>query len=501
MPYFLGLDTGTSGTKAVVIDEGGMIVASDTQEYPLSTPRPQWAEQHPDADWWRAAQTAIPAVLEKAGIVGAEIGGVGLTGQMHGSVFLNAAGHVLRPALLWCDARTGAECAEITELIGGKEKLYATIGQPVFTSFTAPKILWVRKHEPHVYEKIAHVLLPKDYIRYKLTGEFATEVSDASGTSLLDVRKRDWSPEMLSALSIPREWLPKVYESPEVTGTITSEAAALTGLAAGTPVVGGGGDQAAGAVGCGIVQSGAVSLSLGTSGVVFAHLDEARFAPDAIQTFCHAIPGKWHVMGCVISAAGSFEWYKDTFAPEKSYDEITAGAASAPAGCEGLIFLPYLAGERNPYFDPDARGVFFGATRRGTRDWFARAVLEGVAYGLKDLFGLLDEFHVSASEIRAIGGGVKSALWRQIIADVLGESLWMMNVEEGPAFGAALLAAVGTGAYSSVPEACAATLHTTDETKPNLAQTAAYAPYHALYKSLYPVLKPAFAEAARITQE
>jgi xylulokinase len=500
MPYFLGVDTGTSGTKAVIIDETGKVVAVDTVEYSLSTPRPQWAEQHPDSDWWRAAQAVIPSVLKKAGIQGADIGGIGLTGQMHGSVFLDSQGHVLRPALLWCDSRTGAECAEITEAIGGKEKLYATIGQPIFTSFTAPKILWVRKNEPHIYEKIAQILLPKDYIRYKLTGEYATEVSDASGTSLLDVRRRNWSPEMLSALSIPSEWLPKVYESPEVLGTVTAEAAALTGLAVGTPVVGGGSDQAAGAVGCGVVQAGEVSLSIGTSGVVFAHLDEASFAPEAIQTFCHAVPGKWHVMGCVISAAGSFEWYKDTFAPERSYDEITAGAASAPAGCEGLMFLPYLSGERNPYFDPDARGVFFGATRRGTQDWFARAVLEGVAYAFKDLFGLLDEAKAPAVEIRAIGGGAKSALWRQIIADVLGKSLFQMNVEEGSAFGAALLAAVGTGAYASVPEACAATLRTADETRPNLAQTAAYAPYHALYKSLYPALKPAFSEAARISQ-
>ena len=498
MSYFLGLDTGTSGTKAVVINEAGSVVASVTQEYDLSTPYPQWAEQHPDTDWWRAALIVIPAVLKKAGVTGSQIGGVGLTGQMHGSVFLDASGKVLRPALLWCDARTGAECAEITAAVGGKEKLYETIGQPVFTSFTAPKILWVRKNEPQVYEKIARILLPKDYIRYKLTGEFATEVSDASGTSLLDVRKRDWSDAMLSALSIPREWLPTVYESPEVTGAITSEAAGLTGLAAGTPVVGGGGDQAAGAVGCGIVNSGAVSLSLGTSGVVFAHLDEARFAPDAIQTFCHAVPARWHMMGCVISAAGSFEWYKDTFAPDESYDAITTDAANAPAGCEGLIYLPYLAGERNPYFDPDARGVFFGATRRNEKHWFARAVLEGVAYGVKDLFHLLETANVSAAEIRAIGGGVKSALWRQIIADALGKSLFLMNVEEGPAFGAALLAAVGTGTFATVPEACAATLRTTEETRPDPAKTALYAPYHALYRSLYPALKPAFAEAARI---
>lgn len=498
MPLFLGLDTGTSGTKAVLIDETGALLASDTQEYPLSTPHPQWAEQHPDTDWWAAAQRAIRAVLGKAGVSDDQVGGVGLTGQMHGSVFLNREGKVLRPALLWCDARTGVECAEITEAVGGSAKLYEAIGQPVFTSFTAPKVVWVRKHEPQVYEKVAHVLLPKDYIRYLLTGEFATEVSDASGTSLLDVRRRDWSDTMLSALDIPREWLPKVYESPEVTGTITRAAAELTGLSEGTPVVGGGGDQAAGAVGCGVVESGRVSLSLGTSGVIFGHLDQPFFAPDQIQTFCHAVPGAWHLMGCVISAAGSFEWYRDTFAPEQSYDAITAGAANAPAGVEGLLFLPYLAGERNPYFDPSARGVFFGATLRSTRDWFARAVLEGASYAMKDVYSLLENAGAPISEIRAIGGGVKSDLWRQIMADMLGAPLHRVNSEEGPAFGAAVLAAVGTGAFASVPEACAATIHTTDETVPDAATSAVYDRYYPLYRSLYPALKNAFAEVARV---
>lgn len=500
MALFLGVDTGTSGTKAVLIDAAGNLLASDTRAYALSTPRPQWAEQSPDEDWWPAAQEAIRAVLQKAGVTGAEVGGVGLTGQMHGSVFLDRAGNVLRPALLWCDARTGAECQEITNAVGGPEKLYQTIGQPVFTSFTAPKILWVRKHEPQMYEQIAHILLPKDYIRYKLTGEFATEVSDASGTSLLDVRLRDWSPAMLSALDIPREWLPKVYESPEISGQISREAAALTGLREGTPVVGGGGDQAAGAVGCGVVQTGSVSLSLGTSGVVFAHLDTPFFAPDAIQTFCHAVPGAWHVMGCVITAAGSLEWYKDTFAPESSYDAITTGAANVPAGCEGLLYLPYLQGERNPYFDPDARGVFFGATLRTNRDYFARAVLEGVSYAIRDQFSLLDGAKVPVSEIRAIGGGVKSDTWRQILTDVVNRPLRRVNAEEGPAFGAALLAAVGTGAYATVPEACAQAIRTTDETRPDKETASVYEQYYSLYRSLYPALKPAFAQVAALNK-
>ena len=498
MPYFLGLDTGTSGTKAIVISETGATLATHTHEYALSTPKPLWAEQHPDTDWWAAAQETIPAVLKKAGVTGSEIAGIGLTGQMHGSVFLDAQNNVLRPAMLWCDARTGAECAEITEAVGGEAKLFDAIGQPVFTSFTAPKILWVRKNEPAVYEKIAKVLLPKDYIRLQLTGEFASEVSDASGTSLLDVRARTWSQPMLDALQIPADFLPPVYESVVITGAITAEAARLTGLSEGCPVVGGGGDQAAGAVGCGIVETGRVSLSLGTSGVVFAHLDKPFFDPKAIQTFCHAVPGAYHLMGCVISAAGSFEWYKETFAPDDSYDAITAGAARIPAGCEGLLFLPYLAGERNPYFDPQARGAFVGATlRTASRDYFARAVLEGVSYGFKDLMTLLENSGAPVSEVRLMGGGAKSDLWRQILADAVGHSLHRVNNDEGPAFGAALLAAVGTGTFDTVPEACAATIRTTDETAPG-TNAAIYRKYYPVYQSLYPALKQSFASVSSV---
>jgi len=500
MPLFLGLDAGTSGTKAILVDETGARLASVTEEYALSTPHPQWAEQHPDTDWWRAAQAAIKAVLAKAGVTGDQIGAVGLTGQMHGSVFLDRDNQVLRPAMLWCDARTGAECAEITDAIGGRARLFETIGQPVLTSFTAPKIVWLRNHEPEIYEKVAHVLLPKDYIRFKLTGEFATEVSDASGTSLLDVRKRDWSGEMLSALQIPREWLPPVHESPEITGRITAEAAALTGLSVGTPVAGGGGDQAAGAVGCGAVETGIVSSTVGTSGVVFAHSDDPFFDPEMrIQTFCHAVPGAWHLMGAVLSAGGSLRWYRDTFAPGASYDEIVSGAQTAPPGCEGLVFLPYLTGERTPYPDPDARGVFFGATLRTTRDWFARSVLEGVAYGLKDSFTLLADIGVPVREVRASGGGAKSPFWLQIQADIIGQPHALLNVDEGPAFGAALLAAVGTGAFASVPEACQATIKTVSETKPNPDASGAYARYYALYRALYPALQASFAQASRLS--
>jgi len=500
MPLFLGIDTGTSGTKAVLINENGHLLASDTQEYPLSTPHPQWAEQNPDTDWWNAAQAAIRAVLARANVSGDQVGGVGLTGQMHGSVFLDKSGEVIRPALLWCDGRTAAECAEITEAVGGEQRLFEVIGQPVFTSFTAPKIVWLRKHEPANYERLAQVLLPKDYIRYRLTGEYATEVSDASGTSLLDVRKRNWSSTMLAALDIPQSLLPKVYESPEVSGTISAAAAAATGLKAGTPVVGGGGDQAAGAVGTGTVTPGRVSSALGTSGVVFAHSADPFFDPEMrIQTFCHAVPGAWHLMGCMLASGGSLRWYRDTFAPGEAYDAITAGAATTPPGCEGLIWLPYLSGERTPYPDPDARGAFFGATlRTSSRDWFARAVLEGVAYSFKDAFSLLEAIGVPVQEVRASGGGAKSAFWLQILADVIGQPHVLLHVDEGPAFGAALLASVGTGAYASVPEACAAAIRTTDETRANPETSAAYARYYPIYRELYPALQASFRSVSKL---
>jgi xylulokinase len=501
MGIFLGIDTGTSGTKAVLIDETGSLLASDLQEYALSTPRPQWAEQHPDTDWWQAAIQAIQGVLAKAGKTGAEVTGVGLTGQMHGSVFLDKHFKVLRPALLWCDARTGAECAQITEKLGGTQGCYELLGQPVFTSFTAPKILWLRTHEPQVYEQVAQVLLPKDYIRFRLTGELAAEVSDASGTSLFDVRKRTWSAEALTKLEIPREWLPRVVESPELTGTISAEAAVLTGLKAGTPVVGGGGDQAAGAVGCGVVSTGQVVSSLGTSGVVFAHSDTAAIDPQMrVQTFCHAVPGAWAQMGCVISAGGSLRWYRDTFAAGRGYDAITAEAATVPAGCEGLLYLPYLAGERNPYFDPEARGVFFGATLRSNQATFARAVLEGVSYAFKDLFTLFAEMGVPVSEIRASGGGAKSAFWLQMMADVIEKKHVLLAIDEGPALGAALLAAVGCGAYASVPEACAATVSIRPGAEPTPAATA-YRRYYPTYRALYPALAASFKTVAEATQD
>ena len=509
MAYYLGLDIGTSGTKALLITEAGQPVASDTQEYPLSTPRPLWAEQDPD-DWWKAVVAATKAVLEKAGARGDEIAGIGLSGQMHGSVFLDKDNRVLRPAILWCDQRTQAECDWITAQVGS-ENLVKYISNPVLTGFTAPKIVWLRSHEREIYDRVVKVLLPKDYIRYKLTGVHATEVSDASGTALLDVAKRQWSLEVLEAAGIPRSFMPECAESIEITGHIHAEAASLTGLAAGTPVVGGAGDQAAGAVGSGIVETGIVSSTVGTSGVVFAYSDTPATDPKLrVHTFCHAVPGKWHTMGVVLSAGGSLRWLRDTFfQPEgvvgqttgqDTYSLMAAGANLVPAGSEGLIFLPYLTGERTPYPDANARGVFFGMTLRHKRQHFARAVLEGVAYALNDTFEIFHEIGIPITQVRASGGGAKSPVWNQIHADVTGYPHMTLSGDEGPALGVALLAAVGTGAYATVADACKAAIHTVAETAPDPAAHAVYQKYNAVYRGLYPALKDQFAAVSALSE-
>ena len=491
MSYLLGIDVGTSGTKTLLINPDGRIVATSTVEYPLYTPYPGWAEQDPE-DWYRAAAGTIRDVLARSGVRAEEIAGVGLSGQMHGAVFLDGANRVLRPALLWCDQRTALECAEITGRVGAENVVRITCN-PVLTGFQAPKVLWVKNNEPDVYRQIARVLLPKDYIRFRLTGEFATEVSDASGTSFLDVPNRRWSDEILAALDIPPAWLPRVYESDVPSAAIHDEGASDTGLRIGTPVVGGGGDQAAGAVGNGIVEPGILSSTVGTSGVVFAFSDAPRYDRQLrVHTFCHAVPGTWHVMGVMLSAGGSLRWLRDTLGYE-GYDRINELASQAPIGSEGLIFLPYLTGERTPYPDPNARGVFFGLSLRHSLAHMARAVMEGVAYGLRDSFEIMDAMGVPMSQIRASGGGAKSRVWRQIQADVIGRDHVTINVDEGPAYGVALLAGVGAKVWPSVEAACRATIRVDRETRADPANSAVYEGYYEVYRSLYPALKESYA--------
>ncbi len=508
MKYLLGLDVGTSGAKALLIDQEGTVAADSTATYPLLTPRPGWAEQRPE-QWWQASHTAIANTVREAGVSPNDIAAVGLSGQMHGSVFLDSNNQVIRPAILWCDQRTAAQCQWITERIG-TEAIVAETCNPVLTGFQAPKIVWLRDNEPDNYAKLAKVLLPKDYIRLLLTGEFATEVSDASGTSLLNVPRRCWSQVMLEGLELDESLLPKVYESPEVTGRINAEAAALTGLAEGTPVVGGGGDQAAGAVGNGIVAPGSVSVTTGTSGVVFAYLDEPVMDEQLrTHTFCHAVPGKWHVMGVMLSAGGSLRWLRDTLcAAEVSlagdigvdpYELMTAQAATAPAGCDGLLFLPYLTGERCPYPDPEARGVFFGLNLTHSKPDLIRAVLEGVAFGLRDCFDLIKGLGVDFTQVRASGGGARSQLWRQIQADTLRHEVATINVDEGAAYGAALLAAVGAGIYPTVAAATDAAISVVDTLAPDPEAAEIYEQYYALYRRLYTALADEFDRIAELT--
>lgn len=493
MPYLMGLDISTTGAKALIIDEAGAVIAVANTPQPISQPQPLWSEQHP-ADWWDGISASIRQALADSGLSGDDISAIGLTGQMHGLVLLDEHGAVLRPAILWNDQRTQAQCDEMTARVGARRLIELT-GNPAVTGFTAPKILWVRDHEPEVYARVRQVLLPKDYIRYKLTDTYATDLAGAAGTSLLNVAERTWSAEMLDALEIPAEWLPPVHEGTQVTSSISAAGAAATGLKAGTPVVGGGGDQAAGAVGMGCVSPEKIGVTVGTSGVVFAPLSRYAFEEEGrLHAFCHAVPGAWHLMGVMLSAAGSLQWYKDTFAPQLAFDALLAEAADAPAGSDGLFFLPYLTGERSPHPDPLARGAFIGMTSRHSRGHMTRAVLEGVAFGLKDSFtliaqaGLPDEY-----EARISGGGAKSPIWQQIIADVLNAPLVNINTTEGGAFGAAVLASVAAGIFDDVPNACAAMIETGDEVSVG-ADVDVYAERYEVYRSLYPALKGIFAE-------
>lgn len=490
MKYLLGLDVSTTGSKALLIDETGAVVASHSTSHPISQPRPLWSEQDP-ADWWNGMVASIREVLAHIDSPAA-IQAIGLTGQMHGLVCLDEQGRVLRPSILWNDQRTQAECDEMTETIGAQRLIQLT-GNRALTGFTAPKILWVRKHEPDVYARIAHILLPKDYIRFKLTGDYAADVADGSGIVLMNVAQRRWSDEVLRELNIPAEWLPKLHEGPEVTGVVNGGAAQETGLKAGTPVVGGGGDQAAQATGVGAVKPGIVALTVGTSGVVFAPLASYAYEPDGrLHAFCHAVPGQWHFMGVMLSAAGSLQWYRDTLAPQEDFGRLTDEAKDAPPGCEGLIFLPYLSGERTPHPDPLARGAFVGLTMRHTRPHLTRAVLEGVAFGLRDGFELIKNSEAGlVNEVRVSGGGAKSPVWRQILADVFEAPLVVTEALEGAAYGAALLAGVGGGVWPDVATATEVTVKLGERVEPG-PDSGTYRDIYPLYRDLYPTLKPAF---------
>jgi xylulokinase len=502
MSTYLGIDIGTSGTKTLAVREDGHILAASTVDYPLYSPKPGWSEQMPE-DWWQATITGVQQVLAKGKIKPADVKGIGLSGQMHGSVFLDKSHAVIRPALLWNDQRTAAECEEIESKAGGRAALIHMVANPALTGFTAPKILWLRNHEPQNYERVAQVLLPKDYVRFRLTGEFATEVSDASGTLLLDVANRNWSAPLLKKLHIDPALLPKVYESEEVSGRLTEGTAKLLGLPAGTPVVGGGGDQAAGAVGNGIVQTGVISATMGTSGVVFAHSDEVQIDPGGrVHTFCHAVRGKWHVMGVVLSAGGSLQWYRNRFADAEAavakaldvdtYEVMTQEAANAPAGCEGLYFLPYLTGERTPHADPHCRGAWIGLSLRHGRPHLIRSVMEGATYAMRDSLEIIAGMHIPIGEVRLSGGGARSAFWRQLQADVFGRDVVTINAEEGPAYGVALLAMAGTGAYADVVEACKATIEVVTHTPPVAESQRRYKQLYPLYGRLYRSLKDEF---------
>ena len=491
MTYFIGIDSSTTATKALLMADNGRVIGVASSSYNYQTPQPLWSEQRPEL-WWDATAASIKQLLADTGINPSSVKGIGLTGQMHGLVLLDKDGAVLRPSILWNDQRTGAECDEMRAKIG-KQRLIDITGNDALTGFTAPKILWVKHNEPEIYAQIAQILLPKDYVRFKLTGGYAMDKAGGAGTQLFDVRRRDWSDEIINALGIDANWLPKTFEGTAVTGFLSPSAAQATGLPAGIPVVGGGGDQAANAVGTGAVVDGIVALSLGTSGVVFASSDEPIVEKDGrLHAFCHAVPGKWHLMGVMLSAAGSLRWFHDTLAPNTSYDDLLAPAAGIPPGSEGLLFLPYLTGERTPHPDPLARGAFVGLTVRHTLAHMTRAVIEGVAYGLRDSFELMKNAGLPPiTQVRASGGGTKSALWRQILADVLQAEIVTINTAEGAAYGAAILAAVGTGTFESVAAACAQLIHVTGRTEVG-EDTAVYHKLYPIYQDLYSALKPTF---------
>jgi xylulokinase len=490
--FWLGLDIGTGGSRALLVDEKGAVKGAFTAAHEdMQMLKPRWAEQRPE-DWWKAAQSAMKGVLAETGVSGANVRGIGLSGQMHGLVVLDQNNEVIRPALIWCDQRSQSQVDFINQTLSVQTVLRCT-ANPVVTGFTLPKLLWLRDNEPENFARIRKVLLPKDYVRFKLTGEFATEVSDASGTSLFDVVNRRWSYEMADALHLDRTILPGVYESQEITGKVTAAMAAQLGLPAGTPVAGGGGDQAASAVGNGIVESGIMSCTLGTSGVVFAHMDEPHYDPQGrVHTFCHAVPGKWHVMGVTQGAGLSLQWFRNRFAPGEEYSRLTQEAATAQCGSQGLYWLPYLMGERTPHLDASARAAWVGLTASHTRADLIRSIVEGVSYSQKDGLAIIEQMGVPVKSIRISGGGARSVFWRQILADILNKPTVTVETQEGSAYGAALLAMTGTGVFGSVVEACRATVREVETVEPRKAEAAVYAELYQIYRDIYPALKPIY---------
>ena len=502
MKYWLGIDIGTGGSRALLVTSDGEVAAGVTAAHEdIIMHQPLWAEQRPE-NWWAAAQQAIRGVLAKAGASGDDVAGVGLSGQMHGLTLLDADDNVIRPALIWCDQRSQEQVDWINSTAGAGMVLDQT-ANPVLTGFTAPKLLWVRDHDPESYERVRHVLLPKDYVRFCLTGDYASDVSDASGTALFDVVKRRWAMPLIEKLGIDAAVLPNVVESAEQTGTISAAAAALTGLTAGTPVVGGAGDQAASAVGNGIVETGMVSCTIGTSGVVFSHLDEPAYDPQGrVHTFCHAVPGKWHIMGVTQGAGLSLQWFRNNLGGDfvaraeaehgDAYDLMTAEAAGAPAGCEGLQWLPYLMGERTPHLDALARGGWVGVTAKHTRAHLIRSMVEGVTFSLKDCLGIIESLGAEVSVVRASGGGAKSDFWRGILAGAFNKPIATLRTQEGSAYGVALLAMVGTGEYSSVEESCNAVIREQQRLTPDAELAATYAQTYPVFQGLYTALKDSF---------
>jgi len=495
---WLGIDIGTGSTRALLVDERGVVRAGFTAPHEeMYMQRPLWAEQRPE-NWWDAAVAAIRGVLARAGVDGSQVRGIGLSGQMHGLVILDEAGCVIRPSLIWCDQRSQAQVDFVNAKVG-RENVLRYTANPVLTGFTLPKLLWVRDNEPRNFERVRKMLLPKDYVRFRLTGEFASEVSDASGTAVFDVVNRRWSFEMMDALSLDRSILPSCHESSEITGRISRQVAALTGLAAGTPVVGGAGDQASSAVGNGIVEPGIVSCTLGTSGVVFAYMENVAYDPAGrVHTFCHAVRGRWHVMGVTQGAGLSLQWFRNQLAPGVEYDALTAEAAQSPTGAQGLFWLPYLMGERTPHLDATARGAWIGLTNSHTRADLIRAIIEGVSYSQRDCLDIIESLGVAVNSVRASGGGAQSPFWRQLLADIFARRVVTLETQEGSAYGAALLALAGTGEFASVPQVCRAAVRETESVSPRPADSAFYQKAHRVYQALYPALKPVYSQIAAL---